>query len=81
MREYSVGEDTEEPSTVVDLNDTGVTGIASRSRGFSADDENGKTAVSFCFGDGDGDWGKFTLYGLMRNGDIVAVCPFLPKRA
>ncbi|KAI8917426.1 nuclear pore component-domain-containing protein [Entophlyctis helioformis] len=39
-------------------------------------------AVSFSFGsshDARG-WGSFTVYALMRNGDIVSVCPVVPGR-
>lgn len=38
-------------------------------------------AVSFCFGDVDDlAWGGFTVYGLMRNGDIYCISPVIPKR-
>ena len=49
--------------------------------GFSADDINASRAVAFCFGEGKGDWGPLTIYGLMKNGDISAISPFLPKRS
>ncbi|KAM0788026.1 hypothetical protein ACM66B_006225 [Microbotryomycetes sp. NB124-2] len=52
-----------------------------RNRGFSAIDEDAETAVGFCLGQGRGDWGPTALYGLMRNGDVKALCPFLPKKA
>lgn len=100
LREYSVGQDTEEPAQVIDFcqeaggstrqgfessrNGQGY-GMRRPSRkpksGFSADDEDASSAVGFCFGAGRGDWGSLTVYGLMKNGDILAVCPFLPKRA
>lgn len=80
VREYSLEDDVEEPATTLNLCDD-ASGTAGRRGGFSADDIDGKTAVGFCFGDGAGDWGKLTLYGLMRNGDIVAVCPYLPKKS
>lgn len=54
---------------------------SSGQNGFSADDVNASKAVAFCFGAGKGDWGALTLYGLMKNGDIVSVCPFLPSKA
>ena len=51
-----------------------------RRRAFGTPDEDAESAVSFAIGQGLGDWGPMTLYGLMRNGDVWAVCPFLPKR-
>ena len=83
LRDYSLEDDVEEPATTLNLCDdtNGANGNTGRSGGFSADDIDGKTAVGFCFGDGAGDWGKLTLYGLMRNGDILAVCPYLPKKS
>ncbi|KAK4051279.1 hypothetical protein OIO90_004760 [Microbotryomycetes sp. JL221] len=53
----------------------------SKTRGFSAVDESATEAVSFCLGQGQGDWGPATLYCLMKNGDVKAICPFLPKKA
>ncbi|KAJ3082976.1 hypothetical protein HK102_001353 [Quaeritorhiza haematococci] len=47
-------------------------------------------AVSFCLGaDGDGmgglqdssGWGPFTVYGLMRSGDLYAMCPVIPNQS
>jgi WD40 repeat protein len=37
-------------------------------------------AVSFTFGGGD-DWEIFTVYVLMKNGDVYAICPFLPSKS
>ena len=78
MREYTLSEDSEEPSQTVSFLDTeGRRG----NRGFSSDDVGAETAVAFTVGEGKGDWGCLTLWGLMRNGDVRAVCPFLPKKA
>lgn len=78
MREYSIGEDAEEPSQTLSF----VKEVdASKRKGFSSDDVDASVAVSFCLGQGDSDWGPLTIYGLMRNGDVVAICPFLPKKA
>lgn len=52
-----------------------------QSGGFSAVDEGASKAVAMCLGEGKGDWSAMTLFGLMRNGDVVALCPFLPKKA
>jgi hypothetical protein len=38
-------------------------------------------AAAMCVGQGKADWGPLTLYALMRNGDVVSLCPFLPKKA
>lgn len=51
-----------------------------RRRAFGTPDEEAESAVSFAIGQGLGDWGPMTVYGLMRNGDVWALCPFLPKR-
>lgn len=48
---------------------------------FGDTDEGADTAVSFCCGEGEGDWSPFTLYCLMQNGDVYCVCPYLPKKA
>ena len=36
-------------------------------------------AVSFDIGKGNG-WGPFTVYGLMKSGDIYSFCPVVPNR-
>lgn len=53
---------------------------------FGADDDDehaskqlaGSEMVAMCLGEGKGDWGALTLYGMTREGDVVAVCPYLP---
>lgn len=49
--------------------------------GFSAEDPAAREAVSYSIGQGSGDWSPMTLYAGMRNGDIYAICPFLPVNA
>ena len=56
-------------------------GASSARHAFGDVDEGADTAVSFCCGEGEGDWSPFTLYCLMQNGDIYCVCPYLPKKA
>jgi hypothetical protein len=56
------------------------TASSKRRRAFGTPDEEAESAVSFAIGQGSGDWGPMTVYGLMRNGDVWALCPFLPKR-
>ncbi|KAI8458729.1 hypothetical protein BY996DRAFT_6500232 [Phakopsora pachyrhizi] len=45
---------------------------------YGSPDLRSTTAVSMCFGAGSSDWGPLTLYGLMKNGDVYAICPYLP---
>ncbi|GHJ88352.1 hypothetical protein NliqN6_4754 [Naganishia liquefaciens] len=94
LREFDVQRDCDEPqqelSFLTDKPPTrpprpshkgkSATGSSKRRRAFGTPDEEAETAVSFAVGQGLGDWGPMTLYGLMRNGDIWAVCPFLPQR-
>ncbi|KNZ63326.1 hypothetical protein VP01_1159g5 [Puccinia sorghi] len=54
---------------------------ASRSGTYGPTDRDSSTAVSICFGTGVGDWGPLTLYVVMLNGDLYAICPYLPKNA
>lgn len=55
-------------------------------------DDGAKRAVAFSFGALSGwanapsatfasDWSALTLFGLMANGDIYAICPYLPQNA
>jgi len=48
-------------------------------RSISGNSEEMET-VSFTFGSGD-DWEIFTIYILMKNGDVYAICPFLPSKS
>lgn len=81
MREYSLGSDAEEPLQTLDFlsSDVGVRGGGGG--GFGADDKEGEKVVRIAIGGGKGDWGKLTLFALRRNGELVAICPFLPKMA
>ena len=82
LREYTVSDTVEEPSQTLSFTRSrGEQKPAGRSFGLSAVDRDASTAVAMCIGEGGGDWGPLTLYALMRNGDIVAMCPFLPKKA
>lgn len=56
-------------------------GRSRREGTFSAENISASRAVSMCFGSGNGDWGPLTLYGLMENGDLYAICPYLPRSA
>ncbi|KAJ3195976.1 hypothetical protein HK101_010482 [Irineochytrium annulatum] len=46
---------------------------------FAKADTGTLEAASFGFGSGRG-WGPFTLYCLMRNGSVYALCPVIPSR-
>ncbi|KAH9466303.1 hypothetical protein MJO28_001081 [Puccinia striiformis f. sp. tritici] len=48
---------------------------------YGSEDKASSTAISICFGTGTGDWGPLTLYAIMMNGDMYAICPYLPKNA
>ncbi|GAA5969759.1 hypothetical protein JCM21900_004192 [Sporobolomyces salmonicolor] len=76
LREYTISDDVEEPSQTLSF----VRSSNGRG-GFSAEDRGARRAVGLCVGEGRGDWGPLTLYAVMRNGDVVSLCPFLPKKA
>ncbi|GAA6015593.1 hypothetical protein JCM10207_008138 [Rhodosporidiobolus poonsookiae] len=78
LREYTISEDVEEPAQTVSLARKPANGGRG---GFSAEDRDASRAVGMCVGEGTADWGPLTLYALMRNGDVVSLCPFLPKKA
>lgn len=89
LREYTVSSSLDEPSQTLSFSRAstsagpGAAAAATPTRGFglSGVDRDAQTAVALCVGEGKGDWGPLTLYALMRNGDIVSLCPFLPKKA
>lgn len=86
LREYTVSESVDEPAQVFSFSRASPTdkpGSASARKGFgfSALDRDASTATAMCIGEGKGDWGPLTLYALLRNGDVVSMCPFLPKKA
>ncbi|GAA6047947.1 hypothetical protein JCM3770_006438 [Rhodotorula araucariae] len=82
LREYTVSDTVEEPAQTLSFSRSrGEQKPAGRSFGLSAVDRDASIAVALCVGEGAGDWGPLTLYALMRNGDLVAMCPFLPKKA
>ncbi|GAA5979084.1 hypothetical protein JCM10908_002799 [Rhodotorula pacifica] len=83
LREYTVSEDVSEPAQVVSFSRSGAAdkkGKAGGRLGFSAIERDAETAAAMCVGQGKADWGPLTLYALMRNGDVVSLCPFLPKK-
>ncbi|KAH8926823.1 hypothetical protein BT69DRAFT_1347756 [Atractiella rhizophila] len=84
LREYDLLTDISEEAQVVDFNANQCIKRfptpADEGEGFR-DDPGAREAVSFCFGEGEGDWGRLTVYGLMRNGDLYGVCPYIPRNA
>ncbi|KAI5479721.1 nuclear pore complex, nucleoporin 88 family protein [Pseudohyphozyma bogoriensis] len=78
LREYSIGDDAEEPSQTISFAEPG---HEVRKGGFSGFDEGSGEAVAFAIGEGKGDWGPLTVYCLMKSGDVAALCPFMPKKA
>ncbi|BGP22116.1 hypothetical protein JCM10295v2_000994 [Rhodotorula toruloides] len=80
LREYTISTDVSEPSQTLSFLPEGEKGNR-RGFGYSAVDEDSRIAAGMCVGEGRGDWGPMTLYAVMKNGDVVAMCPFLPKKA
>jgi nucleoporin NUP82 len=87
--EYTLHESSQEPSQIIDFFPS--SSSDSKGGGFSAEDSDGaRELTGMCFGDtfqqerqeeeGAADWGKMTIYGLFKNGDVRSICPFLPKR-
>ncbi|GJN87826.1 hypothetical protein Rhopal_000781-T1 [Rhodotorula paludigena] len=86
LREYTVSESVDEPTQVFSFSraspaDKQGSASARKGFGFSALERDASTATAMCIGEGKGDWGPLTLYALLRNGDVVSMCPFLPKKA
>ncbi|WFD30213.1 hypothetical protein MSPP1_001230 [Malassezia sp. CBS 17886] len=90
LREYDVESDVDEPQQTVPVLSAEAT--ARTRAAFSADDDEALCAASFAFGaDGvspsadDGaapvDWLPLTVFAVMQNGDVWALCPFLPRHA
>ncbi|KAJ9097753.1 hypothetical protein QFC21_004791 [Naganishia friedmannii] len=93
LREFDVQRDCDESQQEVSFLSAGVPSrrrgssgrtplkaATKRRRGFGVPDEEAQSAVSFSIGQGLGDWGSMTVYGLIANGDVWALCPFLPSR-
>ncbi|TIA90313.1 hypothetical protein E3P99_01621 [Wallemia hederae] len=87
LREYDVASDSEDPQQALSFTQpANMPGSVNAPptparKGFSADDERSEECVSFDIGKSDTDWAPLTLYGLMRNGDVYAICPFIPNQA
>lgn len=76
LREFNISMDTEEPQQTLNLlsdrnfSDSQVVGP----------DEDETLVVTFCFGSSrKGDWDFLTLYVLLQSGEILTVCPYLPR--
>jgi len=77
--DFTIGQDFtfEIPDQTLDLYT--LSGRARHAGGFFADEEE-MEAASCCFGGGHQGWRPFTLYILMRGGDIYALTPVVPSR-
>jgi nucleoporin NUP82 len=73
-REYDPTVDADEPLQTISF-----VKKKAKSTGYGIHDVS--EAVSFAIGQGQNDWAPFTVYGLMQNGDVYAVCPFMPTKA
>jgi nucleoporin NUP82 len=84
LREYDPTVDAEEP-----VQSFSFIQKKKKSNTFNTDDPAASEAVSFAFGcgscpaagaRGSYDWSPLTVYGLMRGGDVLALCPICPAR-
>ncbi|KAG9099424.1 hypothetical protein FRC06_005294 [Ceratobasidium sp. 370] len=74
LREYDVAKDPGEPQQTVDL-------LRPLENKLKFDVSGPAEAVSFCIGQGAADWSPLTVYTLTSEGEVWAVCPFLPANA
>ncbi|PVG00486.1 hypothetical protein CPB86DRAFT_754686 [Serendipita vermifera] len=84
LREYDPTEDAEEPLQTFNFV------LKKKKRNtFTMDNSDSSEAISFSFGCGQrdtigargcSDWTPLTVYGLMKGGDIYALCPVCPSR-
>lgn len=77
VSEYDISVDAEEPLQVISF----VPDRRRSSKTFNAIDSAEREVASFTLGKGMADWGPLTIYALMKNGDVYAVCPYMPKNA
>jgi nucleoporin NUP82 len=75
--EYDISMDAEEPLQVISF----VPDRRRSSKTFNAIDSAEREVASFTLGKGMADWGPLTIYTLMKNGDVYAVCPYMPRNA
>ncbi|KAG8722485.1 hypothetical protein FRC08_001541 [Ceratobasidium sp. 394] len=74
LREYDVAKDPSEPQQTVDL-------LRPSENKLKYDVSGPVEAVSFCLGQGAADWSPLTVFTLTSEGEVWAVCPFLPVNA
>lgn len=76
LRLYDFNLSFEEAETTIDLLPSQVRESLSRHHiGDTAEVD----ASSFCFGSGGDGWTAYTVFVLMRNGDVYSVCPLVPS--
>jgi nucleoporin NUP82 len=74
---YDISVDAEEPLQVISF----VPDRRRSSKTFNAIDSAEREVASFTLGKGMADWGPLTIYALMKNRYMYAVCPYMPKNA
>jgi nucleoporin NUP82 len=74
--EYDISVDAEEPQQVISFLPQRKT-----TKRFTAEDEAEREVASFTLGQGRADWGPFTIYVVMKGGDIYSMCPYMPRNA
>ena len=74
VRMFNVSVDTDEPEQTLHL-------CPARPKGFCADADEFE-AVSFCLGTAcTSDWTCLTLFGLLKSGSVISICPVLPNQS
>ncbi|EJD53549.1 hypothetical protein AURDEDRAFT_80006 [Auricularia subglabra TFB-10046 SS5] len=74
VREYDASQNPDEPQQTISF-------MPPQTRKTFLADASTRELVSFTLGGGNADWGPLTLYGLMKNGDVYAIAPYMPARA
>ena len=72
-REYDISVDADEPQQVLSFVVERLSRVAYAGEG--------REVASFTLGKGRADWGPLTIYALMKEGDIIAMCPYMPQNA
>ncbi|KAI8855098.1 hypothetical protein BC829DRAFT_379214 [Chytridium lagenaria] len=87
FRMYNLSRNPDEPEQTFSFCDSGALSSPSKTspkksnkEGIFALSSEVSEAVSFALGSGCG-WGPFTVYCMMRSGDIYAACPIVPERS
>lgn len=79
-RSFCVSADDDDATTAVSFSLCVTNAPQPRSTPFDQDADQA-WAEAASLSSGPSDWSPLTVFGLMRNGDVWALCPFLPKSA